>query len=308
VNASIIIAAKNAEPFIHIALASALNQTMTDLEVIVINDGSSDATAEVVRRFQHSDSRVILLDNPQSLGVSAARNRGLDIAKGDWIAVLDADDAFALDRLATMIEQAEERNLDLLADNMLFRELGTSAAGHVAYPNDWMTDTRHLTLADLLERDRPGSEHPMFGYIKPLMRRRFLNDARLRYRDDVWCAEDFLLYAEAILKGAAFGVTNDPLYIRYWRAGSLSADTPAVHGEIARVNRLVAAVARRSAPGTLPIIRRRQAELDYVPAARAAKAGAFATAVRTALRVPLPVIIAKLVQAVRKKALPRAKG
>lgn len=299
--ASVIIAAKNAEPFIHTALTSALAQTLQDLEVIVVNDGSSDGTGEVVRRFQRSDARVVLLQNPQSMGVSAARNRGLDVARGDWIAVLDADDAFTPERLAIMVEQAEERGLDLLADNMLFRELGSADPGHVAYPASWMADPRPLTLADLLERDSPGSAHPMFGYIKPLIRRRFLTNATLSYRDDVWCAEDFLLYAEAVLHGAAFGVMNQPLYVRYWRAGSLSADTPAVHAEVARVNRLVADLARRAAPETLPALRRRQAELDYVVATRAARAGDLALAARMAARVPLPVIAAKLLDAVRKR-------
>jgi glycosyltransferase involved in cell wall biosynthesis len=306
VKASIIIAAKNAEPFIHTALASALAQTLADLEVIVVNDGSSDGTGDVVRRFQRSDPRVILLENAQSIGVSAARNRGLDVARGDWIAVLDADDEFTVERLAIMVEQAEARSLDLLADNMLFRELGNPAPGHVAYPASWMADSRPLTLADLLDRDRPGSEHPMFGYIKPLIRRRFLLDANLRYREDVWCAEDFLLYAEAVLHGATFGVMGRPLYVRYWRAGSLSGDTPAVHQEISRVNRIVAAMARRSAPETLPALRQRQAELDYVVATRAARAGDLAMAARMALRVPLPVIAGKFVSAVRKRVGRRA--
>ncbi len=299
--ASIIIAAKNAEPFIHIALESALDQTLSDIEVIVVNDGSSDATGDVVRRFQRSDARVILLENAASAGVSAARNRAIDQARGDWLAVLDADDEFTPGRLAIMVAQAEERGLDLLADNMLFRELGSADPGHVAYPAAWMAMQRPLTLGDLLERDRPGSEHPMFGYTKPIMRRRFLTDANLRYRDGVWCAEDFLLYAEAILAGAAFGVMNQPLYVRYWRAGSLSADTPAMHGEVARVNRLVAALARRAAPKTLPALRQRQAELDYVVATRAARAGDLTLAARMAARVPLPMIAAKLLDAVRKR-------
>lgn len=303
---SVLIAAKNAEPFLHIALGSALEQSLADLEVIVVNDGSNDGTGEVVRRFQRADPRVVLLENAQSTGVSAARNRGLDAARGDWIAVLDADDAFTPDRLAILVEQAEARRLDLLADNLLFRELGNPAPGEAAYPAEWMAEPRLLTLADLLDRDRPGSAHPAFGYIKPLMRRDFLRDAQLRYREDVWCAEDLLLYAEATLHGAAFGVTDQALYVRYWRAGSLSADRPAMHRELSRVNRLLTDQARSRAPETLPLLRERQAELDYVAATRAARAGEFGMAARTAARVPFPVMAAKLVDAVRKRVGGRA--
>lgn len=302
--ASIIIAAKDAEGFIHTALGSALAQTMSDLEVIVVNDGSSDGTADVVRRFRDRDHRVMLLENARSTGVSAARNRGLQIARGDWIAVLDADDEYTPDRLARMIPLAEERGLDLLADNLVLRELGSASPGETAYPAAWMADANPLRLEALLERDRPNSPHAMFGLIKPIMRRDFLRGAGLQYREDVWCAEDFLLYAETLLKGAAFGVTDEALYIRYWRGGSLSADRPALHQEVSRVNRIIAAAARGAAPEFLPAIRQRQSELDYVAAFRAFRARDFAMAMEMTLRVPPRVLAAKLAAAVRKRVAP----
>ena len=304
--ASIIIAAKDAEPFIHTALRSALAQTMPDLEVIVINDGSSDGTGDVVRRFQHLDRRVVLLENAQPTGVSAARNRGLEVAQGDWIAILDADDEYVDDRLARMVALAEQRNLDFLADNLLLRELGSPSPGETAYPSAWMADRGLMSLKDLLERDRPDSAYAMFGLIKPIMRRQFLLAAGLRYHDDVWCAEDFLLYAEALLNGGAFGVIDEALYIRYWRSESLSADRPSLHKEVSRVNRIIEKTAIRSAPGILPIIRRRQAELDYVAAFKAFRSRDFAMAARMAFCVPLPILTAKLAKAVRKRAVPRS--
>lgn len=306
--ASIIIAAKDAADFIHTALASALGQTMADLEVIVIDDGSVDATGEVVRRFQARDPRVVLLENARATGVSAARNRGLAIARGDWIAVLDADDEYAPDRLARMVPLAEARGLDLLADNLVLRELGGSAPDETAYPAAWMADPRPLGLQDLLERDRPDSPYAMFGLIKPILRRGFLSDTGLRYRADVWCAEDFLLYAEALLKGAAFGVTEEALYIRYWREGSLSADRPALHKEVSRVNRIVTAIARDAAPELLPMLRSRQGALDYVATFRALRARDFALATTMALRVPPRVLAARLARAVGKRVRLRQAG
>lgn len=303
--ASIIIAAKDAANYIHIALASALAQTMADLEVIVIDDGSRDDTGAVVRRFQAQDSRVVLLENAASTGVSAARNRGLAIARGDWIAVLDADDEYAPDRLARMVALAEARGLDLLADNLVLRELDGSTTDETAYPAAWMADPHLLRLHDLLERDRPNSPYAMFGLIKPILRRSFLSDTGLEYRADVWCAEDFLLYAEALLRGAAFGVTDAALYIRYWREGSLSADRPTLHKEVSRVNRIVTAVARRTAPEILPMLRQRQAELDYVAALRALRAHDFASAAGMTLRVPLRVLAVKFAKAAGKRVRPR---
>ncbi|NEO88905.1 MAG: glycosyltransferase family 2 protein [Moorea sp. SIO3G5] len=88
---SVIIPAYNTEQFIEITLQSVLSQTYKNLEVIVVDDGSQDRTAEIVQSIAEEDQRVILLQQP-NLGVAAARNLGIQNAKGDYIAPLDADD------------------------------------------------------------------------------------------------------------------------------------------------------------------------------------------------------------------------
>ncbi len=88
--ASVIIPAYNAAPFISGAIRSVLDQTMPQLEVIVVNDGSTDTTEQTVRAME--DPRVHLVSRTNG-GVSAARNTGLDMARGNYIAFLDADDA-----------------------------------------------------------------------------------------------------------------------------------------------------------------------------------------------------------------------
>lgn len=88
--ASVIIPAYNVAPFISVAVRSVLDQTMPQLEIIVVNDGSTDSTEQTVRAME--DPRVQLVTRPNG-GVSAARNTGLDMARGRYIAFLDADDA-----------------------------------------------------------------------------------------------------------------------------------------------------------------------------------------------------------------------
>ncbi len=82
-------------------LRSVLAQRAVELQVIVVDDGSSDATAQTVAGF--ADPRVVLLRNPHPLGVSHARNRGIAAADGDWIAFLDDDDLWAPDKLASQL-------------------------------------------------------------------------------------------------------------------------------------------------------------------------------------------------------------
>ncbi len=88
---SIIMPAYNAQQYIKESIESVINQTYTNWELIIINDGSTDSTADTIKSFE--DKRIILIEQ-ENRGVSAARNRGLEIAKGEYITFLDADDMF----------------------------------------------------------------------------------------------------------------------------------------------------------------------------------------------------------------------
>lgn len=88
---SVIIPAYNAEPYIAQAIESCLQQTVPPDEIVVVDDGSSDRTFEIAQRFPLPVKAIRL---PENMGVSVARNRGVEISTGDWLAFLDADDWF----------------------------------------------------------------------------------------------------------------------------------------------------------------------------------------------------------------------
>jgi len=98
---SVIIPMRNAEPYVRAALESVLAQRDVDLEVIVIDDGSTDRSAAIVRDMD--DRRIRVLPGPQK-GISAAFNAGLADAKGEFLARCDADDLYPPDRLAWQLE------------------------------------------------------------------------------------------------------------------------------------------------------------------------------------------------------------
>lgn len=102
---SILIPAYNAERWISETLKSALSQTWTNCEIIVIDDGSSDNTCHIARRFESKSVRVITQDN---MGASAARNKALSLAQGDYIQWLDADDLLAPDKIAQQLKGGGE--------------------------------------------------------------------------------------------------------------------------------------------------------------------------------------------------------
>lgn len=96
---SIIMPTHNSEKYIAEAIRSVVNQTYTTWELIVIDDASQDRTVDIVKEFTSYDSRIVLYFNEHNIGVSKTRNKGISIAKGEWIAFLDSDDCWSAEKL-----------------------------------------------------------------------------------------------------------------------------------------------------------------------------------------------------------------
>ena len=107
---SIILPVFNGEKFIKKAIESVLNQSLNDFELIIINDGSTDSTLDIINSFEDNRIRII---NQNNEGPGKARNNGLKIALGDYIMFLDADDWFCEDALETAYFEAKNNNADI---------------------------------------------------------------------------------------------------------------------------------------------------------------------------------------------------
>lgn len=89
---SVIVPVYNAERYLRCCVESVLTQDVSDVELILVNDGSNDGSLEICREYEAKDTRVVVLDKPNG-GVSSARNAAIDIAKGEWVLFLDSDDS-----------------------------------------------------------------------------------------------------------------------------------------------------------------------------------------------------------------------
>lgn len=111
---SVIMPAYNAEAFIKEAIDSVRSQTITDWELWIIDDCSKDATCRIVEEIADADSRVKLLRNEKNMGAAGSRNRGLDIFRGKYVALLDSDDYWYPNMLEKMLARAEETGADII--------------------------------------------------------------------------------------------------------------------------------------------------------------------------------------------------
>ena len=113
---SIIVPAYNTEKYINKCLTSLINQTYKNIEIIVVNDGSTDNTKEIVENFAYSDDRIKLF-NIENSGVSNARNFAIKNSTGNYIAFVDSDDYISSNYIEIMLSCALEINLDLVCCN-----------------------------------------------------------------------------------------------------------------------------------------------------------------------------------------------
>lgn len=122
---SVVIPAFNAQRWIAATLSSAAAQTHTNLQIVVVDDGSTDRTSEIASEFALNDSRV-LLKRQKNQGVAAARNAGIDAADGDYIAFLDADDIWAPQKIELQLAALETAGSRFGLVYNWFRRIDTS--------------------------------------------------------------------------------------------------------------------------------------------------------------------------------------
>ena len=144
---SIIMAAYNAEKTIEQAINSVLSQTYPDFELLVVNDCSTDKTAMLAEAIVKKDDRVRLISNEKNSGVSYTRKHGLEEASGEWVAILDSDDAWAPEKLEKQINLQKKTNADLLFTGSAFMD----ADGK---PIDWyLAAPAEVTYRQLLKQN-----------------------------------------------------------------------------------------------------------------------------------------------------------
>lgn len=214
-----LIAAFNAQNTIGRAIQSALAQQGVTVEVVVADDGSTDSTVEIARSFPAEQVHVVRLG--RNRGPGGARNAGLDVARGRWIAMLDADDAVYPGRLSRLLRLAKEKEAQIVVDNLdVVRE--PAGSREPMFPQARLRRLSELTLADFIAGNLLFAQKFSFGYMKPVIERDFLDWNALRYVETLRIGEDYLFLASALAKGGRCAVEPEPGYMYTVQPGSIS--------------------------------------------------------------------------------------
>ena len=212
---SILVPVFNSASTLRRCLASAQAQTLSDIEILVADDASTDDSAAVAEAVARTDARIRVLRLAENAGKPHAMNVMVGQARGHWIAVLDADDAYAPDRLAHLVGAAERHGVDMAADNMEYVDAGLPGADgsgtvlRTAFdpggPDLVASKAEFIAGADsFAEFD--------FGILKPVIRAEFVRAHALAYHEASRLAEDFTYLMEYFVAGGRLVVCAAPLY------------------------------------------------------------------------------------------------
>ncbi|HEB9332197.1 TPA: glycosyltransferase family 2 protein [Campylobacter coli] len=208
---SVVMATFNREAYVSDSIESILKQTYSDFEFIIIDDCSSDNTYHIVKKYASKDQRIVLLKNESNKGLIYSLNKGLQKAKGKYIARMDDDDISMPQRLAKQINFLET-NKEITVVGSYLKSFGEDGIEY----KTWVDVDKHYLVEIMLQFKCPIS-HP-----NVMIRKSFLNKYNLQYDEKYKHAEDYGLWLDIIKHGGKIENIPEVLLIHRATKNSIS--------------------------------------------------------------------------------------
>lgn len=208
---SIIVPVYNVEAYVYKCIRSLTNQSLQDIEIICINDCSSDDCLYILEQLAAKDNRVKIIDNKENLGVAQSRNLGLEIAQGEYIAFIDGDDYVDSDYYEKLYKKAKENDSDIV-----------KGLCKMIYPNGTLKEHWYNRTAISAKKEKlfiPIHYNHGFGFS--IYKKSFLDGHEIKFCN-LKNGEDMVFLLKALCYTKNFDVINDSYYYYYQRPNSAS--------------------------------------------------------------------------------------
>lgn len=218
---SVIIPVYNVEKYLRECLDSVVNQTLREIEIICVNDGSWDNSLQIIEEYAEKDNRITVISQ-QNAGPSIARNAALSIAAGKYVYMLDSDDLIESNTLESLYEHAEQESLDILFfDAKALYMSGRLRHTHGNYNSYYRRkDYYHTDLGSQVFRELVTEKEYRASPVLQFVRREHLEQHRIRFLAGI-IHEDNLFTFLNIMQAERVALINEPYYIRRIREDSI---------------------------------------------------------------------------------------
>ena len=214
----------DAAAFLPLSVGSALAQTLQSLELVCVDDGSTDTSVDVLRSLALTDPRLRVVELADNRGPSTARNAGIDAATGEYVFLLDADDELPPRALERLLTAARRTGCALAVGRLDWRREATDPPQPLPGDGDLSVATAHVEDSAALQ-SVPGC------HCCNLYDREMLDRHGIRYANDLSLGEDQLFQATAIVKAGRVAMIDEIVYVyHHYRGTSITRRRPDLGG------------------------------------------------------------------------------
>ncbi len=214
---SFILPVYNVEKYLKESLNCLVNQTFKDIEIICINDCSTDKSRSILQDFADKDNRIKIIDNEQNCGAAVSRNKGLDIASGEYVLFLDSDDLFEKDLAEAVLKVADENNSDIV----IYNYNQTNSARKINFrKNKKLVNKKVFSYKDASDR--------IFNIIPPnafskLYKKSFLIESNIKFQSLKSCNDSYFALSTLVLAKRISLLDKVLLHYRVNALGNISS-------------------------------------------------------------------------------------
>ncbi|MDO4773789.1 MAG: glycosyltransferase [Candidatus Saccharibacteria bacterium] len=209
---SLLVAIYNVERYLTTCLESLIHQTYDNIEIILVNDGSTDASGDIADAYAKKDPRIRVIHQSNSR-LSATRNKGLEAARGEYVVFIDSDDFLAKDYVAYMLSLFQATDADFVGSANVFT---TRYPHQVAHDEIYSMSGEEATAEFLYPRMLLGAWNKMY-------KRSFIEDNKLRFYPELFTGEGMRFITDAAQRAKKVGIGSRKVY--YYRLNNQGSAT-----------------------------------------------------------------------------------